>query len=184
MAFCPAHDDRRERSLSVKEGEDGRVLLKCFAGCATEQVVAAIGLSMTDLFERRNGTPKKGGGGSHPSENRKTVKPEGCTLAAYAENMRLPVEFLEGLGVSEIPNYNGHPAVRFSYLSVAGEEACIRFRVSLDGSPKIKTRRGDKLTLYGLWLLPRIRNARMVVLVEGESDAHTLWYHGFPTLGI
>jgi len=184
MAFCPAHDDRRERSLSVKEGEDGRVLLKCFAGCATEQVVAAIGLSMTDLFERRNGTPKKGGGGSHPSENRKTVKPEGCTLAAYAENKRLPVEFLEGLGVSEIPNYNGHPAVRFSYLSVAGEEACIRFRVSLDGSPKIKTRRGDKLTLYGLWLLPRIRNARMVVLVEGESDAHTLWYHGFPTLGI
>ena len=72
MAFCPAHDDRREPSLSVKEGEDGRVLLKCFAGCATKQVVAAIGLSMTDLFERRNDTPKEGGEGSHPSENRKT----------------------------------------------------------------------------------------------------------------
>ena len=24
----------------------------------------------------------------------------------------------------------------------------------------------------------------MVVLVEGESDAHTLWHHGFPALGI
>ena len=49
IAKCPAHDDRQP-SLSINEGADGRVLLKCFAGCTTENIVAAIGLTMRDLF--------------------------------------------------------------------------------------------------------------------------------------
>jgi hypothetical protein len=46
---CPAHDDRFP-SLSVTEAHDGRVLLHDFAGCAPEQIVAGIGLTMADLF--------------------------------------------------------------------------------------------------------------------------------------
>ena len=38
--------------------------------------------------------------------------------------------------------------------------------------------------LYGLWRLEKIRKAGYVVLVEGESDAQTLWYHKLPALGI
>lgn len=49
QARCPAHDDNGP-SLSLLEGDDGRVLLHCHAGCATEAVVAAMGLSMGDLF--------------------------------------------------------------------------------------------------------------------------------------
>lgn len=49
IARCPAHEDRSP-SLSISEGHDGRVLLHCFAGCSTESVLAAIGLSMRDLF--------------------------------------------------------------------------------------------------------------------------------------
>ncbi len=49
MARCPEHDDR-EPSLSVKTAGDGRVLLNCFAGCATEDVVERLGLRMRDLF--------------------------------------------------------------------------------------------------------------------------------------
>ncbi|HPU06917.1 MAG TPA: DUF3987 domain-containing protein [Thermogutta sp.] len=48
-AQCPAHDDRRP-SLSVTEGTDGRVLVCCHAGCATESIVAALGLAMKDLM--------------------------------------------------------------------------------------------------------------------------------------
>jgi hypothetical protein len=48
-AHCPAHDDQTP-SLSISEGEDGRALLNCHAGCATETVVSAIGLTMADLF--------------------------------------------------------------------------------------------------------------------------------------
>ena len=48
-ARCPAHDDRRA-SLSVSVGEGGRVLLNCHAGCSTEDICAALGLSVKDLF--------------------------------------------------------------------------------------------------------------------------------------
>lgn len=42
-------------------------------------------------------------------------------------------------------------------------------------------RKGDKPRLYGLW---RIGAPESVVLVEGESDCHTLWFHGIAALGI
>ena len=49
MALCPAHDDHTP-SLSISEGEDGRCLVHCFAGCTQAAVVAAMGLEMADLF--------------------------------------------------------------------------------------------------------------------------------------
>ena len=49
MARCPAHDDRRP-SLSIREAEDGRILLHCFAGCRTADVLQALGLTWRDLF--------------------------------------------------------------------------------------------------------------------------------------
>ena len=48
-ACCPAHDDKGP-SLAVREGEDGRVLLHCFAGCETASVLGAVGMDMTNLF--------------------------------------------------------------------------------------------------------------------------------------
>lgn len=58
-ARCPAHEDRRQ-SLAVGTGEDGRVLLTCFAGCPTEDVCRALGITVADLFTapKANGKPK------------------------------------------------------------------------------------------------------------------------------
>lgn len=50
-ACCPAHDDRSP-SLAVSEGSDGRVLLKCWAGCRYSQIMAAIGLDDAAGFVR------------------------------------------------------------------------------------------------------------------------------------
>jgi hypothetical protein len=72
-ALCPAHEDR-EPSLSVTEGDDGRALLKCFAGCDTENIVAALGLEMKDLFESRNGHKKEFR--SIPPKTTATVQPQ------------------------------------------------------------------------------------------------------------
>lgn len=60
-ANCPAHDDKKP-SLSVTEAEGGRVLLHCHAGCTTEAVVEAMGLSTADLFpeERTYSRPVTG----------------------------------------------------------------------------------------------------------------------------
>ena len=52
IARCPAHDDRSP-SLSVKEAEEGTVLVKCWAGCGAADVVAAAGLQLRDLFPER-----------------------------------------------------------------------------------------------------------------------------------
>lgn len=54
IARCPAHDDRKA-SLSVSEGDDGRILLKCHAGCEADAIAGALGLTMADLFvEKRS----------------------------------------------------------------------------------------------------------------------------------
>lgn len=55
LARCPAHDDSRP-SLSVTEGDDGRVLLHCHAGCDSEAVIAAISMEARDLFPSGNGS--------------------------------------------------------------------------------------------------------------------------------
>ena len=52
QARCPAHDDRTP-SLTINEADDGKVLLRCWAGCETEAVVAALGLTWRDLFPPR-----------------------------------------------------------------------------------------------------------------------------------
>ena len=53
-AKCPAHADRSP-SLSVKDGGDGLILMHCFGGCGTDDVLGALGLTMTDLFPERLG---------------------------------------------------------------------------------------------------------------------------------
>lgn len=51
-ARCPGHDDRSP-SLGVRETDDGKVLVKCWAGCDVESIVAAVGLNLSDLFPSR-----------------------------------------------------------------------------------------------------------------------------------
>jgi hypothetical protein len=51
MAKCPAHKDRSP-SLSIREGKDGRVLVRCFAGCALDAVLDARGLRTADPISR------------------------------------------------------------------------------------------------------------------------------------
>jgi len=52
-ARCPAHEDKTP-SLSVKELEDGTVLLHCFGQqCHALAIVQAIGLEFADLFPAR-----------------------------------------------------------------------------------------------------------------------------------
>lgn len=52
-ALCPAHADNNP-SLSLDEGEDGRALLHCFAGCSGEEICKAVGLELRDLFPNRH----------------------------------------------------------------------------------------------------------------------------------
>ena len=197
MCFCPAHDDRDTPSLSLK-AENGKLLLHCFAGCQPEDVVSEMGLEMEDLFVERGGGSSipsstharlhaKGGNPHANAQNRRASddarSEHGCTLEEYAAAKTLPEDFLRGLGLKDV-TYMEKPAVRIPFTDEQGQEVAVRFRVSLDGAERFRWRRGDKATPYGLKLLEEARKAGYVVLVEGESDCHTVWFYEKPALGI
>jgi len=47
-ALCPAHSDTHN-SISIKEA-DGKILIKCHAGCSAEKICEALGIKINDLF--------------------------------------------------------------------------------------------------------------------------------------
>jgi hypothetical protein len=51
-ARCPAHEDS-QASLSVGEGSDGRILVKCHAGCSAEAIIGSLNLKLADLMPER-----------------------------------------------------------------------------------------------------------------------------------
>lgn len=181
-AHCPAHLDGHS-SLSISEGDDGRVLLHCHAGCATEDVVGALGLRMRDLF--------CGKGRCKPSRKHEVPKPgpapNGCTLAEYAELKNLLLDILSSLGIQEV-GYSGAPALRIPYYDASGLTTATRYRTALTKSQgadsRFRWRKGDKPTLYGLWRLDKAREAGYCLIVEGESDCHVAWFHGLPCIGV
>ena len=107
----------------------------------------------------------------------------GLPLKAYAAAKRVPEARLSQWRVSEI-FYLSAPAVRMAYCDEGGELVSVRFRLGLDGdgNDRFRWKRGDTPLLYGLWRLDRA--ADHVVLVEGESDCHTLWLHEENAVGL
>jgi len=58
LACCPAHQDKSP-SLAIKQTDDGKILIHCFAGCEVDVIVSAVGLTLADLMPD-NPTYKKG----------------------------------------------------------------------------------------------------------------------------
>lgn len=88
-ARCPAHQGNSEDSLSIKEGEDGRVLLVCHAGCDTGEIVDALGLGLVDLFshngqERPHEAAAKKAGSKAPNKE-KTLTTDELPAGTYWE---------------------------------------------------------------------------------------------------
>ena len=75
-ALCPAHEDRNP-SLSIAQGDDGRCLLYCQAGCGLADVLAACGLSERDLFPEQK---HRRGGATAPEATYRYVDEEGELL--------------------------------------------------------------------------------------------------------
>jgi putative DNA primase/helicase len=57
IARCPAHDDRRE-SLSISEGENGKLLLKCHAGCTFDQIIKTADIEPPRTNGEDRGAPR------------------------------------------------------------------------------------------------------------------------------
>jgi putative DNA primase/helicase len=162
------------------------VLAKCHAGCTIEEIVAALGLAKRDLFDDREE------GGVRGSINRATAQ-QGCTVADYAAAKRLPEDFLGSLGISDYKdNRWSNRVLRIPYRGRGGGRGRSqaadhgRWRDALaQGIEALPVRplAQGVARLHGCWRGWHPPTPE-VVLVEGESDCHTLWHHGIPALGI
>jgi len=172
VARCPAHDDR-EPSLSVGLGHEGQILLTCFAGCSLERIVDAMGLTVADLFPHASSAS-----GSHV----KGTQGQPLSLLDLARAKGLHWHYLSTLGITE----DAAGGLRIPYHLPDGTPA-LRHRIRT----AIVARKGSRWSLgngeivaYGLERLEEARKAGYLVVVEGESDCWTLWYHQFPALGL
>jgi hypothetical protein len=84
IANCSGHEDKIP-SLSICEGQSGRVLIKCHAGCQTAAIVRALGLQVRDLFADSGLTA---GGGRHRAKPKLfTVGDLECALQTEVERI-------------------------------------------------------------------------------------------------
>lgn len=118
LAKCPAHEDKRP-SLTIRELDDGRVLLHDFGGCGTDAVLASVGLEMAHLF------PEKVAGTSHLHAGTRKPFPASDILRAVAHEVHVAacaaVELAEGRPLNAEDHDRLSLAVR--RLSAASEAA-------------------------------------------------------------
>jgi|GEM_PF-1210313 len=91
-AYCPGHHDGRRRGLSIREAEDGKVLMHCHHGRSTEEILRALGFTWADLFpheERRN---------SSGQQQRREAQKEDI-LTWWASRCGVPKEWLRKLPI-------------------------------------------------------------------------------------
>jgi len=204
LARCPSHEDRTA-SLSIGEGDDGTILLNCFAGCTMEAVCDALNLKPTDLFpSMRNGN------GNHSSA-KASQAPEVESKFAGTDEMvdrlqtalaRSPEcqQYIEGRGVSlkvaaelkwgfsparsfaeEHDNLVQKPALAIPHY-IGGNLMGIKFR-TIDGTKLFTQMPGSSISgLYGTGILDR--DAHRVLVLEGPEDVALAASHGFNATGI
>ncbi len=166
VACCPAHDDRTP-SLSVSDG-NGRVLVKCHAGCSQDAVldaIEALGIQM-----RR---PKQEADILHPL----------LDIESLAAAKGLTLETLKANRVGNAAS----GGVSFEYTDSDGEVVGAKYRKYLGGGADrgFSWMKGSRPCLYGLWRLAHdFANDGRVILCEGETDALTLWQHGYTALAL
>src|SRR5213079_77299 len=147
------HADRKP-SLSIGLGEQGQVLLKCFAGCTLERIVEAMGLTMTDLFPEADSTPD--GQAAPPG---KTHHPTHLTLTLVdlALEKQLPWKFLFSLGVMEHPSGGLQIPYHLSDGTLASRH---RIRTALVAKEGSRWSKGEgTIVPYGLGRLEEARKA-------------------------
>ena len=151
MVRCPAHADGTA-SLSVCEGSDGKILLKCFAGCTTDSIISAIGLQMKDLFPDTpartfNVPPAAKRNGDVPA-----VNPVIDKIYSYTDFF--------GEEVYQVVRMKPKD---FRQRHKEGD----KWVWNMDGVERI------------LYHFPDVQKAQMVIVVEGEKDADNLTALGF-----
>lgn len=164
-ARCPAHEDRRA-SLSIAQSDDGTVLLKCHAGCDTAAVLAAVGLTLANLFTpRKYATPVRNG----------KAPPDGRTFATAKD------------AVADLERRLGNRSAMWTYHNAQGEPAGVVVRWDKLSGKDIRpvSRHVDGWHIGAmpdprpLYHLPDLAASQRVLVCEGEKAADAAKSLGF-----
>ena len=162
--FCPNCD---AQCVTLSEGDDGRTLIYCHAGCATEAVLTGASLNWSDVLPEREHT----NGASEGPPPR---------LHDWAADRRLPVAALEAEGARNI-----NIGVLVEHRNSDGEvEPPHQVRVA--GGSWRWTPSGLGAVLYGEQHLAAWRKAgkTALLIVEGITDYLTAIILGYAVLGL
>jgi putative DNA primase/helicase len=183
FALCPFHADT-DPSLSV---DLDKGLWHCF-GCEAGGDVFSFymlkhGVDFKEALEALGERTGIRGQGSGVRQEKHYIS---LTLEQFSRDKQLPVEFLHKHEVRDFTDEYGTTKVRFPYFDGKKKLKAMRLRYGGRARDEVKFlwRKGDKALLYGLWRLAEFKKGGWLLLVEGESDTLTGWYHGLPLLGI
>lgn len=182
IGLCPFHEDKKESfSVDLTTGkwhcfseDDGGNFVSFWSkvrNVSTKDAYKQILDKYHALEKPKPNPPKKEG-------------LESYSLEQYGFEKRLPVDFLRDRCRCETKKERGGlTCLLMPYYKEDGTEPAVRKRYAYKEFRWGKGSSG-KIGLYGEWRLPEIRNKGYAVLVEGESDTHSLWYMGIPAIGI
>jgi KaiC/GvpD/RAD55 family RecA-like ATPase len=164
-AKCPAHDDKRP-SLSISQGDDGRVLVNCHAGCTATAIISALGMTMRDLMPDGN----NGNGGT----------------ASYAAARPARTFPTAQAAIAELEKRHGGHVARWTYHDIDGKPIGVVVRWEKSGGKDIRpvSHNGSGWIIGGLpaprplYHLPDLADADRVFITEGEKAADAAWLIG------
>ncbi|MHB9037063.1 MAG: hypothetical protein ACYC64_10365 [Armatimonadota bacterium] len=156
QAQCPAHDDSKA-SLCIHRAPDGKILLKCQAGCETKDIIAKLGLSWSDLFSPKTSEAHARVPTGKDKYKRRSLRIEKKVIATY--------DYL-----------NENSELLYQVQRTENKQFIQRRRVVRDNVAKwVYDMKGVTRVLYRL---PSIKAAvdegKLIYVVEGEKDVHTL----------
>ena len=163
-ALCPFHNDTQTGNFFV--GDKGYKCFSCGESGGLSKLAITLGIDPPQLSY------------------------QGLTLNDYANQKQLPRQFLENLGIKE-GNRNGKPILQIPYSDENGNEVAVRYRWTLHGDQRFTWKSNSKIIPYGVWRWKVLRCCtdkggaqKEIILVEGEFDCHTLWFHNIDALGL
>ena len=96
------------------------------------------------------------------------------SASVYANETKLPLEFLYSLGVETLEN-----CIAIPFYNQQKEIIAVK---NLFKNGEFKWQSGTKSNLYGLWKLGEFTDSSYIVLTSGEENAQALWYHNIQAL--
>jgi Predicted P-loop ATPase and inactivated derivatives len=104
-------------------------------------------------------------------------------LEKYSDTKKLPLEYLAKECKLALKKDRYGEYIEIPYLDEVGKRVISRKRYT-DRNFRWEDNSSGKIIPYGLWKIGEFQKNSFIILVEGESDAQTLWYLGYPAVGI